>query len=168
MAITYEPIATTTLSSSSSLITFTSIPQTYTDLQVVFNGKAPSASSGFSMYFNNDNTLNYSGNMIAGLGTSVSSATYSTSAGGYAIYGNNWTSLDATYPGTCIFDIFSYTNAKRKSCLIKYSNDLNGSGSIEISSGMWLSTAAINRIDLLAGFSFASGTTATIYGIKAA
>ena len=40
---TYTPIATTTLSSSQNDITFSSIPSTYTDLVIVFNGKSTNA-----------------------------------------------------------------------------------------------------------------------------
>ena len=60
MASTYEPIATTTLGSAASSITFSSIPATYTDLRLVLV-HTPSASTGNAqMQFNSDTATNYS------------------------------------------------------------------------------------------------------------
>jgi len=43
MPATYDCIATTTLTSTASSVVFSSIPQTYTDLVVVFVGKNTTA-----------------------------------------------------------------------------------------------------------------------------
>ena len=50
MASTYEPIATTVISGSPTSYTFSLIPQTFTDLVLIFNGKSnASGSSANSM-----------------------------------------------------------------------------------------------------------------------
>ena len=62
-----------------------------------------------------------------------------------------------------------YAGSTYKTMLTMDSNDLNGSGSVETTVGLWRSTAAINTITLSANAdTFAAGTTATLYGIKAA
>ena len=59
MAATYEPIATTTLGSAASSITFNSIPATYTDLRVVLVGTT-TATANCWLTFNSDGATNYS------------------------------------------------------------------------------------------------------------
>ncbi len=66
MANTYEPIATTTLTSASSSVVFSSIPQTYTDLVVVFVGKNTTANVAMTGEFdlNGDGGNNYSSTQL--------------------------------------------------------------------------------------------------------
>ena len=70
---TYTPIATTTLGSATSSVTFNSFTG-YTDLVLVFNGTAASGSgSGISIQFNGDTGSNYSETILAGSGTAAGS-----------------------------------------------------------------------------------------------
>ena len=57
---TYTPIASHTASGSESSITFSSIPQGYTDLVLVFLGKVDSGSGDLGLRFNADTGSNYS------------------------------------------------------------------------------------------------------------
>ena len=162
MATTYEPIATTTLGSAGNAITFSSIPSTYTDLRIVFTGTA-STTTGPLVYFNNDSGSNFSRTFIYGNGTTAASAR--TSSAQYINVGN-WYS---TYPCFTTLDIFSYTSSAYKTCLITTSSDQNGSGLTYRLVGLWQGTSAINRVDLyMASDQFNAGTTATLWGIKAA
>jgi hypothetical protein len=167
MALTYEPIATTTLSSSSTTITLSSIPSTYTDLRVVIFGLCTVDGDAVRMRFNGDSSAVYSWIALSGNGTGGSTTfsnneTFSrTNAGG-----NNLN----TRPSLITTDIFSYSGSNFKTMIHTSNADQSGSGTVSRSVSLWRSTSAINSIALSLVFSasYATGTTVTIYGIKAA
>jgi len=167
MAITYEPIATTTLGSTANNITFNSIPATYTDLIIVVTASVSSGNDTFSMRFNNDTGSNYSFTTLNGNGASATSTIRNART---AIDFDDITSMAAGNLSFFTSDIFSYAGSTYKTVLNTASQDRNGSGSIEKSIGLWSATAAINTIKLFtyASVSMPIGTTATLYGIKAA
>lgn len=165
MPATYEPIASTTLGTAAVSISFTSISSAYTDLRLVFTGTT-STSTNFTIRFNNDSGSNYSWTWLGGTGSAAQSGRF-TSATEY--YGN--VTLQTT-PQLYTVDVFSYTGSTYKTALITESADKNGSGQLSRSVFLWRNTSAINRIDITALYgstnTYASGTTATLFGIKAA
>lgn len=161
MATTYEKIATTTLGSASSAIDFTSIGSTYTDLRLVITTFTSSATTMISR-FNSDSGANYSSTYIAGDGSSASSGRFTNKTSLYAAKG-----LGST-PQLYTFDIFSYAGSTYKTCLFTEIADNNGSGYVDYFAGLWRSTSAITSINLSCDTTFSAGTTATLYGIKAA
>lgn len=166
MPTTYEPIATTTLSSAASTITFSSIAGTYTDLRVVLVANSTTAGASPYYRFNNISTSTYSTTYVSGNGAAASSAR--TTSQTYVMAGNT-VSTSTTIPVFVTFDVFSYAGSTYKTSLYTTSNDLNGSGVVERGVGLWQGTNAITRIDVaLSGSTMAAGTTATLYGIKAA
>ena len=70
---TYTPIATTTLASAQSSITFNSFSG-YTDLVLVSNWASANSTAFLNIQFNGDTGNNYSETEIRGDGTSASSA----------------------------------------------------------------------------------------------
>lgn len=168
MATTYEPIATTTLGSSASSISFSSISSAYTDLKVVFANLKTTPSVGtIVLRFNGDTANNYSRTNLKGNGSSATSAAFSGVSWIHVNGGNTST----TIPGMVVLDIFSYANTSvYKTVLGSSAFDQNGSGDITNIVGLWRSTAAISSLSIQTntGDSFAAGTTATLYGIKAA
>lgn len=162
MPATYEPIATTTLGSAASTITFSSIPSTFTDLRIVMIGTAQSASFLAGLVrFNSDTGSNYSYTWMYGDGSAAGSGRASNQT---TINLINWTSINSTTPGLLTFDVLSYAGSTNKTILGTGSNDQNGSGSVERVVGLWRSTSAINTITL--SNAFGTGFTATLYGIK--
>jgi hypothetical protein len=161
MATTYEPIATTTLGSAASSITFSSIPATYTDLRLV----TVQLEGGYPVFsFNGvQGGTSYSQTVLTGNGSAASSTNYTNMygiIGGYSAYNS------ATIPTLYTLDVFSYAGSTNKTCLISISNDKNGSGVTEYEVGLWRNTAAITSIVMAAATTFNAGTTATLYGIK--
>lgn len=157
-------LATTTLGSSASTITLSSIPNTYTDLRVVFSNIKTTPSQGtIVLRFNSDTANNYSRTNISGDGSSATSAEFSNVSWIHTNGGNTST----TVPGMLTLDIFSYAGSNNKTVLAAASFDRNGSGDTTYVVGMWRSSSAITSltIQINTGDSFASGTTATIYGI---
>jgi hypothetical protein len=163
MAQTYEPIATTTLGTATSTISFTSIAASWTDLRIIYSGSG--SNTTLTVNFNNDTANNYAYTQIRGDGTSVTGARLTTqSPMGLA-------SLDSAIPNVVIIDVFSYTGSKRKISLISDGeNRGGGSGFTRCSAYLWNSASAITSINLVggSGFNLSAGATATLYGIKAA
>jgi hypothetical protein len=167
MPSTYEPIATTTLTSSAATITLSSIPSTYTDLRMVAFLKLVGGPSGgvANEYFtfNGDTASNYSRTRLIGDGSSATSTKTTNSSSALQTY-----TPAAGGVGLSIFDIFSYSGSTFKTVLWSDSADVNaaGSGIVCRAVGLWRSTAAINSITWQnAGDTYAAGTTITLYGI---
>jgi hypothetical protein len=157
---TLTPIATITLTSASATVTFSSIPQTYTDLMLVANGAASTGTSlGFR--FNSDSGNNYSYTALYGSGSSAASLRGTNNALAYV--GNWYTSFD----GALISHIQNYSNTTTNKTIL--SRNGNASNYVWATTSLWRSTAAISTILISAdGQNFSSGSSFTLYGIKAA
>ena len=166
MPATYEPIATTTLGSAASSITFSSIPGTYTDLRIVLMGLSADSGRTILAQYNGDTGNNYSNTILYGDGTTAASTRLTTEFQ-YAIMSG---STSTTIPSLATLDIFGYTRSTFKTALAQVSTDFNGSGRVDMAVTLWRSTSAITSVSfsLSAAVNYATGTTATLYGIKAA
>ncbi len=164
MPATYEPIATTTLGSAASSITFSSIPGTYTDLRVVFVGTTTLAGETLYYRFNSDSGTNYSITQLYGTGSSAASRNLTSATQLSTTFAY---SLQDTNPQMITFDVFSYAGSTNKTTLGNHAGDNNGAGGVDLTVGLWRSTSAITSIYMFAsgGTTFKSGTTATLYGI---
>lgn len=163
MALTYDVIASTTLSSPTSTITFSSIPNTYTDLRLILTGTASAGGTAPRFRLNNDSSALYNSTIFAGSGSSNSAAREVSVTQVSLAQATNW---DATTPQLRIVDIMSYASANFKTLFTIECSDLNGSGSLCYCSYLYRSTTAISSINLfLNANNYAAGTTATLYGI---
>ena len=157
---TYTPIATTTLGSATSTVTFSSIPQTYTDLRVVFTGTA-NTTSAFGLRYNSDTGTNYSYTLVYGSGTSA----LSTRASGTADPGNGnvWTTQS-----NVIADIMNYSNSTTYKTAISRADNAGNRTAAWVS--LWRSTAAITNLQITttSANTYSVGSTFTLYGIQAA
>lgn len=167
-AKTYVPIATQTLGSAAASITFSSIPSTYTDLRLIVVASS-SVSTNLYLQVNNDTGTNYSFiNMYGKNGATGSNSGQNQNQ----FNGTPFNGLSTTIPEMFMVDVFSYANTNVfKTCLISSVEDNNSAtvSTIEQSVQMWRNTAAINTIKLYTSTgTLNSGTTATLYGIKAA
>jgi len=160
---TYEPIATTTLSTAAATITFSSIPATYTDLRLVLVYKVSTVSSVPALQINSDTLGRYTKINTNGNGVSVSAA---SSIGQTEISLAN--QVDTTIPQIITIDILSYASSTiKKPLLIITSEDKNGSGSVNFAAATYNQTTAYTTLNLsiLYGGNYSIGTTATLYGI---
>ena len=163
---TYEPIATQTLSSNQSTVTFSSIPQTYTDL-IIIGGSAAGGDAGLCLRFNGDSSSNYSWTALTagdGLQGYVSATNTTFIQTAYFAY------LPSTNSYTGIMNIPSYTNSNiNKTVLTRGSNAATGAG-VDLNIGTWRNTAAITSISIILanGGSINTSSTFTLYGITAA
>ena len=164
---TYTALATQTLGTAASSVTFSSIPQGYTDLVMVVSASQTggSVNQGKLAVGNGsiDTGSNYSETILYGNGSSALSAR------------TNGTWWNADYlaapplsgiPNACIYHFQNYSNTTTYKTVLSRSN-VAGNG-LEAMVHLWRSTAAINTILYgVTGGSLAAGTTISIYGIAA-
>ena len=163
MPATYEPIATTTLGSAANQVTFSSIPATYTDLILVMNGQIASGGNDNILYqYNGDTATNYSGTSLYGTGSAAASDRASNSAN--YIAGRVGSAVNST----SIFQVQNYSNTTTYKTSLTRANVSDALVMAFVS--MWRSTAAINSIKVYtsSAVNFNTGSTFTLYGIKAA
>jgi hypothetical protein len=171
----YESIATTTVGSGGAAsVTFSSIPATYTHLQVRMiarDNRANTSDSG-AFRFNSDSGTNYAYHAVIGLGTSVIASTVDTYNRGLI---DRFTASTATASifGTAIMDILDYANTnKYKTVRMLGGYDLNGGSDNQatFSSTLWQSTSAISTILIFpnVGTSWDQYSQFALYGIKGA
>jgi hypothetical protein len=162
MAKTYEPIATYTVSGSPlASYTFTSIPQTYTDLIIACKDMATTSIQGISVQVGNgsiDTGSNYSRTVLDGYNSVLSDTA------------NNVSYLDIgvgspSSPGTSLYHFMNYSNTTTNKAIISRSGTPEY---LRLGVGTWRSTSAINQIKIYPGYSWAVGTMLTLFGIKAA
>jgi hypothetical protein len=161
VASTYEPIASHTLGSAAASYEFTSIPGTFTDLIIVFGGSA--AGTGYiSVQVNSDTGSNYSSTLLRGTGSAASSARYSSQVEMYVSQGNTL----STDVSDAVLMLLSYANTN----VFKTVLTSAGNAGIEVDRGvsLWRSTSAITSVKLLGSQNFSSGSTFSLFGVKAA
>lgn len=171
----YESIASAT-GTGSTVITFSSIPSTYSHLQLRCIYKTTGTTANWvyaNITLNNDATNNYTEHVLSGDGTSAT-ATNTASSGGARpqVYGYTSAAAFGSNAGVAIVDIHDYASStKNKTIRTINGLDYNTSGyaAISLRSSVWLSTSAVNRIDITVqggNGNFATGTTFALYGIK--
>ena len=161
MATTYDPLITTTLTSTQSSVTFdiSSTPnQSYTDLIIVFSGSM-SAADNNNVQFNDDTGSSYSVTRLYGNGSTYGTNLSSTQ--------NQIQLSEGSTTAIDLIQIFNYTNTHATKTVISRGSSVGGFTKISV--GLWRSTAAITKIKLFpGGTTYAVGSSFTIYGIKAA
>ena len=175
----FESIATVTVGASSvSTITFSSIPGTYTHLQIraiAQTNRGTFGTDGMSLRMNGDTTGSYNYHYLRGSGSTV------TSAAGTGSYTNivevGTASVGTTTGGTFgahIIDILDYANTnKYKTMRNLHGNDINGTvggspGFVGLTSALWMKTDAITSLVFTGDSPFTQYTHFALYGIKAA
>lgn len=166
MPATYEPIASTTLGSAAADITFSSIPGTFTDLVLVFNGKGNTTNErAHGLRVNSDTGTNYSVTVLGAYPTSnVQSARQSSATYMYA-YDMSTSTED---PCIAVFHLMSYANTNVFKTILAATT--GHTRTVARAVGLWRSTSAITSVTLVRsdGSNYAAGATAALYGIKAA
>lgn len=166
----YESIQTYNLTTATASVTFSSIPATYSHLQIRALGRTDRAvsMSGLGMRFNGDTATNYSDHNVTGDGaTATAGADVSASYIFLARYPG--ASATASMFGVGVIDILDYANTnKYKTTRNLSGTDLNGSGQVHLQSGNWRSTSAITSIQLYPDISgnLVQYSSFALYGIK--
>lgn len=169
MANTYILLASNTLTSTTDTITFSSIPNTYTDLvlRTSIRNTTSGTYGGLLLRFNSDSGTNYSTTNLYADGTSA----FSDQLGPSATYLNLVTQFTGTTASTFTSNevyIPNYTSTSSKSVAITNVTENNSASAnyVGVSAGFYLGTSAISTITITTGSTIAVGSSFFLYGIK--
>ena len=165
MASTYEKIATNTLGSNASSVTFSSISGSYTDLVLIVNalGVGANTDENCSIQLNSDTGSNYSVTRLRGNGTTASSDRDSNATSALAGIIQVKTTGDTTRD-TFIAQFQNYSNTTTNKSFLIRSNST--AYSVQAIVGLYRSTSAITSIKFqINSNNFFTGSTFTLYGI---
>ena len=156
---TYTAIASQTLASSASSVTFSSIPGTYRDLILVCRNVT---NGTIAIRLNGDTSSSYTSIRMSGNGSTATSGTQSNTYFSPAY----WCDPGSGY--MLKMDIFDYAQTnKQKSLLASAENTGNGTERFALK---WANTSAITSIvfyDASGSSNLNSGGTYALYGIAA-
>jgi hypothetical protein len=157
---TYTPIATNTLGSATSSVSFSSFSG-YTDLVLVFQTKL-TASNAIKVQYNSDTGSNYSYTRLYGIGSGSGSSDRASNA---SYFDAGFSASDTVNQ---IIQIMNYANTTTyKTALSRASTE--GGSQVFANAWLWRSTSAITSIQIAgASGNLDTGSTFTLYGIVAA
>jgi hypothetical protein len=171
MPSTYVLIGSNVLSSSATTVTFSSIPQTYTDLFLCMSVRGNLTNLATRLKWNSDSTALYSIIDLYGQGTTPNVNTYSnnteldtsrTNQANSNWTANTFTSIEVYLP--------NYTSGTSKPSLSVSAAENQSSSiyNIEIVAGLYRGTSAVSSILITPGNSnnFVIGSSFYLYGIK--
>lgn len=173
----FYQIATTTLGSAQSNITFSNIPADYTHLQLrcmLQTNRGTYGRDTTLMQLNSDTGSNYSYHNLGGDGSSTYAGGVASSSF-IALPQVSTSTAGADYFGVIIIDILDYKDTtKYKTIRAIGGGDHNGTiatlgGTVSINSGNWRSTNAITSIKIYPdqGTNFSADSSIQLYGVKA-
>jgi hypothetical protein len=173
----YESIATVTVGGGGvSSVEFTSIPSTYTHLQLRILSRSPYSATvefdSLTLRVNGDTGSNYSFHGLRGNGSTASADANSSIA-----FTKLAEQVDDAYSASIftgvVIDLLDYANtSKYKTFRSLGGADTNGAGSVALYSGLWQSTSAVTSLKFFSGTGLARGfnqySSFALYGIKGA
>jgi len=165
---TYELISSQTVSNgTTATISFTSIPSTYTDIVLMFNGGGESGGGNVQVKVNNDTGATYSFTLFRGSG-SAASGDRESNFSGYFRWGAYATPSSGVYSTFDVAHFMDYSNTTTYKTVVMRAN--NAQGGCDATVGLWQSTSAINRLDITlpSPSYFKNGSTFRLYGIASA
>ena len=168
----FELIESVILASPTGSINFNNLNQYATDykhLQIrgIFRSSNIGGSNwGCGMRFNGDSGTNYAFHGMRGTGSSVISYGYPNQTGAFAINAGDDANLLLGWGAGVvdILDAFSTTKNKTTRTLSGFVEA--GNGMVDLLSNLWLSTSAINSINIYMTNNFLTGSRFSLYGIR--
>jgi len=164
---TYTKIASVAVGSSVPSVTFSSIPQTYTDLVVKVSARSDSGAAFAGLVIApNGLSTNYTLRWLGDAGGGAVSYTQAAFGYNHLFYMPGSGATASTFGNGEIY-IPNYTSSNYKSLSADGANENNASTIYQgISAGLWSSTAAITSLTFTAGGNFVQYSTFTLYGIS--
>lgn len=166
---TYTLIASNTLTGTAATVTFSNIPQTYTDLVVRWSARDTWADYASGIYITfNGTTSSYSDTHLTGLNGAASAASSrNTGAARLEGFSTAGTATANTFSSGEIY-IPSYTVSQNKpaSTYTVAENNNANNAVIDVAAGLWQITSAITEVKFSARTNFNTGSSFFIYGVK--
>lgn len=172
MPLQIYKIASTTVTASAGVadITFSNIPQGYTDIYINFSprsNRTDFSSDNIRMTFNGDTGNNYSVRRLEGSGSAASSDNNASTSSFLLGYADGDTMTASVFGSTFIY-VPNYAGSTNKSVSFDGVTENNATFSWTfLSAGLWANTAAITSLKLFpqVGTAWKQYTTATLYGV---
>lgn len=167
----YESIGTVSVGpGGASVVSFTSIPTTYSHLQLrMINRATISNDNVYISAISGDTGNNYVGHFLFGNGSSASAA--ASPATTFVQIGKSFTSSTPGWAAT-IVDFLDYSNTNKNKtlrCLTGVDDNAQAAGPfIQMSSVLWMNTSAITSFNLTTNGNFPQHSHFALYGIRAA
>ena len=160
--MTYTPLATVTLGSSASSVTFSSIPATYRDLIIVSNTDN-TVQADYHLRLNGDTGSNYNRVVAQGDGSATFSSTQTNTT---FIRMSGSGDLMTNFSNNAIIQIMDYSATdKHTTVLVRNGTATRG---VEMVAGRYASTLAITSVLLFPSTgSFDIGSTFNLFGVIA-
>jgi hypothetical protein len=157
---TYTPLATVTLGSSASSVTFSSIPATYRDLVLVLHALG-STTIEARMRFNGDTGSNYSFVGMIGDGTGATSPSTASRVNIILSSAARATVTDYLQVKASVMD---YSATDKHKTVLSRSNQ--AAGATEAFANRWANTSAITSLEIATDTgTWAVGSTFNLFGI---
>lgn len=171
MPNTFTPIQSITLTGSAASVTFTAIPQTYTDLVLRWGARVNNADTQVWIRVNSNSTAAYSQTRILGNGSTATSARVSNNTEIYLIGGEVPSGAAANTFSSAELLIPNYTASTSKPISFFGANEDNATAAnMGVTAGLTSISSAITSITLFGDgsgtTSFAAGSTFHLYGIR--
>jgi hypothetical protein len=171
----FDSIATTTVSTATATVTFSSIPATYTHLQIRFLSQSNRTSSDsgdyLSIRFNSDSGSNYYYGHQVNMNNNTASAFANGSGTSILIERIQNYETDANSFTAGVTDILDYANTnkyKTMRSLLGYSTN-SVYRQLNFASALWMSNTAISSIAIsMANAQHTQYSSFALYGIKGA
>jgi hypothetical protein len=168
MPVTYNLIASNTLSSSAASVTFSAIPNTYTDLvlRISARGSAAGGNNEINLLINGSTSSIYSNTNLFGDGGSAGSNRETNSARMqlFVMSGNTATANTFSSHEVYLPNYLASTN-KPLSSFNAQENNLS-TAYIDATASLFRDTAAITSLTVTAQANFVTGSSFFLYGIK--
>jgi len=166
----YESIATTTVGAGGAAdVTFSSIPSTYTHLQIRFIARGDYAATNLNLAFqlNSDTSNAYTYHQLIGDGSTA--AAYSGASQGLGFAGRiTQASAGSNIFGAGVIDILDYKDTNKYKTVRSLGGwDNNGSGMMTLQSSLYMSASAVSTIKLYGNLgNLTQYSSFALYGIK--
>ena len=172
----FDSIATTTVGAGGAAdVTFSSIPSTYTHLQIRMlagTNRATNTGDNFRIQLNSDTASNYRAHYLSGDGA----AAFSGDQGALAFmeFGRLANANNSNIFGAGVIDLLDYKDTNKFKTLRAFVGyDINGdptTSNLYLNSGLWRSTSAVTTIKVYPAYGtlWKQYTHIALYGIKAA
>lgn len=163
----YELISTAYGTGSSGTVSFTSIASTYKHLQLRVASKSTGGQVDLKLQFNADTGNNYGFHELRGNGSTVASSYGGSGIPAIELTAAMSVSTTANAHGVAIIDIADYASVSKNKTIRSFHGQKDTNQLIVLTSGLWSSTAAINRVDIIAKtLNFDATSRFSLYGIK--
>jgi hypothetical protein len=165
MAYTYSKLASTTVGAGgTSAITFSNIPQNYTDLVLKLSGRTTESYyyASFQIRFNGS-TVGYTGKDVYGIAASGAGSANRTTTyynlDGASATANTFANIEIYIP--------NYAGSTNKSfSMDAVSEDNSTNNNASLVAGLWSNVTAISTIAIVPTNTMVQYSTATLYGVR--